>query len=459
MNDELLNALDDCLSAIIAGESVDASLARYPALAADLRPLLEAALAAQQLSAEVTVPRLTQNASRAQFLARAAELRSPAPRRSFLAALNLNPRLLVNALGLRVVFALGAYSVAAVAAQSLPGEALYSLKRSVEQTQLALTVDPQARVQLQAQFAARRVEEARTVLAAGRVTNLEFEGVIDELNGERWTVAGLTVIVPAEASVTGVPFPGLFVEVQGQTQTDGAVRATTIRVTGLVFRGIVNLVGAESWQIDEQGVVINSQTQFVGAIGLGDEVDVSARPLSDDRLLALRITRVEGQVPPTATPTLAPTTAATLAPSATPAHTASATATRTASLTLMATPTHTPSPTRTRLLTSTPTPSGVELPSSTPSPVPSEPTRLLEPTQTPEPTHPPELTETPEPSETEFDGTVTAINGNLWTIGEHLVTVTDETEYEGNPGVGSFVDVNAWQYPDGTLVARRIRVR
>lgn len=505
MNDELLTALDESLSAILAGESVEACLHRYPALAADLRPMLEAALAAHHLSADVTVPRAAQNASRAQFLARAAELRSPAPRRSRWAV--FNPRRLVNVLGLLVAFVLGSYSVAAVSAQSLPGEMLYGVKRAVEQTQLSFTFDPQARAHLQERLTARRVEEVREVLAAGRVTDLEFGGVIEALNNERWTVAGLTVIVPAEASLTGVPVAGLFVEVQGQTQSNGLIRASAVRVTGLVFRDFINAIGAETWQVGERIVLINAQTQLSGAMALGDQVDVTARQLGEGVILALQVALVEQPATPTTTPVVLPT--------ATPLPTA----------TLAASPTRTPSPSPTRTPDSTPTgfdeeeieftglvesigdttwqiggqtvlvtaeteirddpqvgdvvevrarrdaqgtliatrirledsgPTGSTSTSPPGSGGGPTPTPTVD---TPEPTQTPEVTETDEPAETEFEGTVTAINGSVWTIGGQQVIVTGDTELEDNPGLGSFVDVRAWQYPDGTLVARRIRVR
>lgn len=512
MNDELLNALDESLSAILAGESVEACLTRYPGLADDLRPLLEAALAAQQLSADVTVPRAPQNASRAQFLVRAAELRSPRPRRSPWTA--LTPRLLVNALGLLVAFILGAYSVAAVSAESLPGEILYGVKRVVEQTQLSFTFDAQARAHLQEKLTARRVDEVREVLATGRVTDLEWGGVIEELNGERWLVAGLTVMVPAEASVTGVPVVGLFVEVQGQTQSNGTIRASAVRVTGLAFRGRISTIGAETWQVGEHLFLVNAQTELVGTLALGDEVDVTARQLGEGAILALRVVLVEDQTAPTTTPTTLPTASATPTTQITPTATLGATPTRTPSPpspTPTRTPTRTPTvegeaeveftglveaigatawqiggqtvlitaeteirdnpqvgdmvevralraiqgaltATRIRLNTSGPTGSnGTSTPGSGGGPTPI--------TGTPNPTQTPEATHTDEPPETEFQGTVTAINGSVWTIAGQPVIVTGDTELQDNPGLGSFVEVRAWQYPDGSLVARRIRVR
>ena len=76
MNNQVLDALDYCLHAIQDGASVDAVLARYPELAAELRPLLETARRARELKgpgpSEATIDR-----TRARLLQRAAEMRTP----------------------------------------------------------------------------------------------------------------------------------------------------------------------------------------------------------------------------------------------------------------------------------------------------------------------------------------------------------------------------------------------
>ena len=95
----------------------------------------------------------------------------------------------------------------------------------------------------------------------------------------------------------------------------------------------------------------------------------------------------------------------------------------------------------------------------------------IEPTHTPEPSASPTLTgtpdgsPTPEPSvtplpgqEIEFRGRLTAINENVWTVGDHDVLVTRETEIKGNPQVGDIVKVHARLRDDGVLVAREIEV-
>ena len=70
---ELQEALDTLLSSLAAGARLDDELARYPVLAADLRPLLLAAQSAGAALELRPVPVVAQAASRAQFLARASE--------------------------------------------------------------------------------------------------------------------------------------------------------------------------------------------------------------------------------------------------------------------------------------------------------------------------------------------------------------------------------------------------
>jgi len=70
----LLDAFDDCLTRLQTGESISACLARHPALADELRPMLEATHAALAAS---RLPRHAQMRSRARFLAAVADRRKP----------------------------------------------------------------------------------------------------------------------------------------------------------------------------------------------------------------------------------------------------------------------------------------------------------------------------------------------------------------------------------------------
>jgi hypothetical protein len=67
-----------------------------------------------------------------------------------------------------------------------------------------------------------------------------------------------------------------------------------------------------------------------------------------------------------------------------------------------------------------------------------------------------EATRTPE-AEIEFRGQLTAIESNIWIIGEFRVIVTERTEIKGDPQLRDWLKVHAVRTPDG-LVAREIEV-
>jgi hypothetical protein len=319
MTDELLSAFDEGLNRLAAGEPVSAILARHPRLAGDLRPMLEAAQAAHRLGADAWVPAAAQNRSRAQFLTHAAALRGRPPARGFLGLAAVKAWALANraaavTLAFVLGFVLGTYGVVSASAESLPGEPLYTVKRVYERTQLWLSLDTHAREALESDFNDRRVQEVERLLAGARRAEVQFGGLLDSRDGERWMVAGIRVIVPGSAEVIGTSFPGLYVAVEGFSQSDGTVIATRVEVTGLTLVGTVLSQSATSWQVNGTVLEVNAATLFVGEPRLGDRVSVIARGQPGGSWLALRIAREPDQ--PVATPaaTATPPPAATSTP-------------------------------------------------------------------------------------------------------------------------------------------------
>lgn len=285
MSDELFRAFDECLSALEAGASLESALARYPHLTAELRPMLQAAQAARPTEI-LRVPKQSEDASRQRFLARARELKQK--RTGALAwwpSLSFSLRLVMFLL----VLVFGGWGATAASASALPGEGLYPLKRAVEQIQVSLAAEAQ-RAQLQAEFNARRLAEIQALLEQRREAEVEFAGVIAQTSGEQWVIAQLPVRVPT-ALQTGFSV-GNEVAVRARTQTDGTLRALTLRLL------------------------------------TASNGEVTVTP-------AFTVT------PPTATPSLSATTEPTQQSTATrtPSRTASPTATRSATITVSATPT------------------------------------------------------------------------------------------------------------------------
>ena len=212
--------LIDCLDALDAGEPISQILARYPADAAMLRPMLETAAALPALALEPSAS--AQISSRRAFLNGAAALR-PASGRRFL-GLPLRMGLALASLLLAVAVAGGGTVTASSAA--LPGEPLYGIKRAAEQVKIALTSD---KVQLEREIAQRRRDEIVSLIVQDRSANVEFSGTVAARSANTLRVTGLTVQINPDTRIDGDPYVGALVTVAGRL-VGGSIQATRIEV-------------------------------------------------------------------------------------------------------------------------------------------------------------------------------------------------------------------------------------
>jgi hypothetical protein len=203
MSDDLLSAFEDCLHDLETGVGLDDVLSRYPAeLAAELRPMLAAAQFAR-LPADVQPRSEAEMASRGRFLALGRAARQNRKARPWAWLFGSTPagvrrRSLVLQLASLVFIAgtlLGGFATVNAAGAAMPGDLLYGLKRTVEDAQLALAPEPAGRQELEAQFDARRLEEAQRLLATRRASAITFVGDVQVIEGERWVISGVPVHV------------------------------------------------------------------------------------------------------------------------------------------------------------------------------------------------------------------------------------------------------------------------
>ncbi len=231
----LEDALDACLHQLNEGASIEACLAKYPALEAELEPLLVLALRIQGLRSE---PRpATLQAGKERLLREAARLEQvqsvqakarrfppiwlsfqPLLRRS-MAAVTLASLLLVVVLGRGAI---------AASANSLPGDTLYAVKRVSEEVRLLLTFDQQLKVQFSDQLDARRREEAKALAERQRVVEMSFRGWVEAVGSGRLTVSGVSVETSEETTVEGDVAVGALVRVHILSRSDGTLLALRI---------------------------------------------------------------------------------------------------------------------------------------------------------------------------------------------------------------------------------------
>ncbi len=351
MDAELEAKLIECLDALAQGEPIERILARYPAEAAQLRPLLETAAGLPALRMEPSEAAKMQ--SRRQFMAQADQLRRAKPRQT----LGFLPRLAAGFMAAMLVAGVLGTGAVAASGSALPGDPLYSLKRTVENVRLSTAGSPAQRQELQREFEQRRRAETGELLDAGRPGEVDFTGTIEAIQPDAWIVSSLVVQLDAHTQITGTPQVDRVAEVRGATGPRG-LRASSISIESaeepgitptpeatetpqatetpeptetsvprptvtpqptttrpptarprptataeptatpqpadVEFTGNVNSVDGPTWNIDGTTVSVNNDTEIVGDITAGPRVKVKALSFADGRLVAVRIELVEG---------------------------------------------------------------------------------------------------------------------------------------------------------------------
>ncbi|GAB4538776.1 MAG: hypothetical protein Fur002_02820 [Anaerolineales bacterium] len=217
MNETMYDILETCLAKLEQGEDLENLLAQYPQFAAELRPLLKTAQAAQRFAASPSVESMRRG--RARLMQKTEELRearfTPRPKRPALAFL---PKLAYALAALLLFFSSGAGLLNA-SASSLPGETLYPVKRGAENLQIAFSFNSSAKKSLQKEYNYIRLYEVQALLAEGKRAAVKFSGV---LNGDEsaWFVANIPVSFSQNSNLPPVGQP-LFI--YGWTNENGLV--------------------------------------------------------------------------------------------------------------------------------------------------------------------------------------------------------------------------------------------
>jgi hypothetical protein len=223
---DLINAFDDCIERLNDGETLDACLRVYPQYANELRPMLMAGQIVQRARISPIEVQAAQARGRERLIF--AMHQAPVQRRG-----NTIPfaRLLTQAAAVVLILGLFLGGTGLAAESSLPGDPLYGYKRFTEGVRLALPGDQEA---LAEQFAQRRIDEIRQLLAIDRAESVDFSGVVESITAAQWQVAGLSLNVPASTPDSANIRVNDFVAVRAFTTTDGTLTAEQI---SLIERG------------------------------------------------------------------------------------------------------------------------------------------------------------------------------------------------------------------------------
>ena len=219
----LYEALEVCLEAMENGTDIEASLARYPDIADELRPVIQASLTAKGIAVRSpSVDVIRRN--RAKFLQRATVMRAAMVKPSLIAIWPSSIRRIAVALGILLIALMTGTGLVSASSTTLPGDNLYQVKRTWEQVALLFTFDLQRRESLEAEHENERLEELQELIAEGRSATVDFAGIITQQNGNVWLVSGITIVISPQTDLHDGPvFIGDAVRVFGITQSDASV--------------------------------------------------------------------------------------------------------------------------------------------------------------------------------------------------------------------------------------------
>lgn len=224
-NQDIIDIFNDCVTRLERGESLEDCLARYPQYVDELEPMLEATQIPIYAQAPLDEVALSQQRVQVQFEQALSQSDVQPTYSSF-------PLSRVASILFTILFigSLLTSGVVIVAQDSIPGDSLYAVKRLTEQVQLLIAQDDET---LRQEFAQRRIEETKQIIAIGRETSVQFEGVIRQVDDRSLEVEGLNIGVLPPLTTVNLSV-GMRVEIIAQTQTNRTIIAKNILIDSIL---------------------------------------------------------------------------------------------------------------------------------------------------------------------------------------------------------------------------------
>jgi hypothetical protein len=236
----------------------------------------------------------------------------------------------------------------------------------------------------------------------------DLTGVVGSIGGSQWTIDGTVVKIDGDTQIDEGIQVGDWVNVGGERRSGGEIWAKTIHKLvpqTYQFQGYIESINGDTWTVAGHTFKVTGDTEIIGDPEVGRMAQVEVLELPDGRLEAKLIyivpdtpTPTDTPVPPTPTDTPAPATPTDTPAPPTPTDTpAPATPTDTpAPPTVTDTPAPQPSSTNTPV--PQPSPTDTQAPEPPPTDTPAPPSPVAPDTATPEPPPPsPAPQDTPTP--------------------------------------------------------------
>lgn len=293
----LMEAYHQCLADLELGSELETVLAKYPDLAAELRPLL---LTSQDMYAltHPEVPKEIQNRSQARLFAQAAKLQEQKQKPRNIFPLRLRWAFIVLMV---LVLSFSWNEIAVVSAHALPGDPMYTIKRAIEELKLGFAFDTEKHHAIEEQFEERRVEEIHQLLAEKRSEMVEYYDTVEKMGEDTWIIGGVNVNILPGTEIIGEITAGMIVEVEGYTDESGFVQAVEIHLERFELTGVIEELSSKVWIVSGKQINVSRDTVIQPDIALGDQVKIlvstdDAGNLSAERIQALSQVSFSGRV-------------------------------------------------------------------------------------------------------------------------------------------------------------------
>ncbi len=282
---DLKDLLEEGLAQLRSGVGMEDVLARHPAEADRLRPLLEAAWLAQSLDADLSDMQIAQNRSRARFLGAARQRRE---RRSVSARGRLTGIRLAGTIALiAIVLFASLIGTSLSSVSAVPGQALYPFKRVVEQAQMALTTRQSSRLELEEAFDQRRSQETSKLVETGRIQTVIFAGFLWEDPQAGWYVDRVPLILTPDQEALARTLEGSYVEIKGLVKGETGVEVSEMQLRLFHLDGVLEKMEEGTWTVSGVTVQIQDATRVTGNLKAGMHVQLTALRLKDGQFLVL----------------------------------------------------------------------------------------------------------------------------------------------------------------------------
>ncbi len=280
---------EECVQRLANGADLEDVLAKFPAQAEELRPMLQAVLDLQQFSTELNPRHTAQMRSRAQFLTAAAGMASSSKKRGFRFSLFHLRLAASSAILIAILAAVLLLGTGFVSADALPGDIFYPVKIMVEQMQINMVQDPPARLQMENVYDDRRQAEVSRLTKLQRVEQVTFSGFLQKSDAGTWQIGSVELVFPA-GSPDPAQFEDAYVEIVGKSDSQ-VVEVQSIELHRMEWDGVLQNFDDQSWQISGLSILVTGDTQISGAEPkIGATVRVVAVRPSGDRFTALSLT-------------------------------------------------------------------------------------------------------------------------------------------------------------------------